>query len=451
MAKRRRIERAEPSRKEQAMTRRERERARQLTVGVGVVIALALVLLLGGVLYQWLFIPNSAVASVNGDSIATKDLWNLTRFDQYQRTKQLENLWQYQNQIDPGGQQGFFTSQIQQLQSDLINPEGSTNRVLEQMVEEKLVRQLAEKNGVNAADDEVQAQLASLIASQQGAVTEPDATATAQALANATPTPSPTPSPTPTTTVASTVTVTPVTPEPTPTVHIQTADELKSGLDQLFSTVAQGTNLSADQVRRIYTSLITSEILKKKLTEKLGSEMPTSGEQVHARHILISVASDATEADQQVALAKAISITQRLKDGADFATLAEKYSNDTGSAAKGGDLGFFPRGQMVAEFENAAFSLPVGQISDPVKSQFGYHIIEVLETKPGSPDFTAWLQNKKAESKIVRSLTSSRLPKLPAVPAQLLQNPTTTSTDTAAPLVITPVATTPEATTPAAP
>lgn len=433
------------------MTRRERERARQLTLGVGIVVGLALVLLLGGVLYQWLFIPNSAVASVNGDSIATKDLWNLTRFDQYQRTKQLENLWQYQNQIDPGGQQGFFTSQIQQLQSDLINPEGSTNRVLEQMVEEKLVQQLAEENGVSATDDEVQAQLASLIASQQGAVTEPDATATAEALANATPTPSPTPSPTPTTTVASTVTVTPITPEPTPTVHIQTADELKTGLDQLFSTVSDGANLSVDQVRQIYTALITSEILQKKLTEKLGSEMPTSGEQVHARHILISVAADATEADQQLALAKAISITQRLKEGEDFATLAETYSDDTGSAAQGGDLGFFPRGQMVSEFEEAAFSLPVGEISDPVKSQFGYHIIEVLETKPGTPDFTAWLQTKKAESEIVRSLTSTRLPKLPTVPAQLLQNATSAATDTSAPLVITPEAVLPEAATPAAP
>ena len=74
-----------------------------------------------------------------------------------------------------------------------------------------------------------------------------------------------------------------------------------------------------------------------------------------------------------------------LKGGADFATVAKVESADAGSAAQGGDLGApFKHGQMVKPFEQAAFSLPVGQISEPVKTQFGYHIIRVdkIETKP---------------------------------------------------------------------
>lgn len=407
------------------MTKRERERARRLTIIVGVVVGIAVVVLVAGLLYQSVVIPNTAVATVNNQRISTNDLWKLTRFDQFQRINQLQNLLQFQEQIDPGGQQGFFTSQIQQLQSDLINQEGSTNRALEQMIEAELVRQLAAANNVTVSEAEIQAKLESLIAAQQGAVTAPEATATAEALALATPTPSPTPSPTPTSTVASTVTTPLATPEPTPTVHVQTADEFTTGLDELLNSVSQGANISVADARKLYVELVTSQLLSEKLTEQLGDQMPLTGEQVRARHILISLAADATEADQQLALGKAISITQRLRAGEDFATLAQQYSDDTGSAQQGGDLGFFGRGQMVPEFEDAAFSLPIGQISDPVKSQFGYHIIEVMEQKPGSPSFSAWLQDQKSLAKITRALTAARLPQLPAVPPQLLVNPTT--------------------------
>ena len=72
-------------------------------------------------------------------------------------------------------------------------------------------------------------------------------------------------------------------------------------------------------------------------------------------------------------------IKEKLDAGADFAELAIEYSKDPGSGQKGGELGFFPRGQMVPAFEEVAFSLSVGEISDPVESQFGYHIIFVTD------------------------------------------------------------------------
>jgi parvulin-like peptidyl-prolyl isomerase len=417
------------------MTKAERERARLLTIIVGAVVGVALLVLVVGLLYQSVIIPSTAVATVNGQRIATRDLWKLTRFDQFQRINQLQNLLQFQEQMDPGGQQGFFTSQIQQLQSDLISPEGSANRVLEQMIEERLVRQLADQNNIVVSDAEVQADLESLIAAQIGMVTAPEATATAEALAIATPTPSPTPSPTPTSTLGITLPTLALTPEPTPTVQIQTESDFNTGLEQLLANVSQGANISQADARQLYVDLLSSNILREKLTEQLGDQMPSSGEQVRARHILVSVAADASDADKELALAEAISITQRLRAGGDFAELAAQFSDDTGSGQQGGDLGLFSRGQMVTEFEEAAFSLPIGQISDPVLSQFGYHIIEVLEQQPGSPNFTAWLQEQKSLADIVRSLTTARLPTLPAVPPQLFADPAAS-----APLALTPTA-----------
>ncbi len=93
--------------------------------------------------------------------------------------------------------------------------------------------------------------------------------------------------------------------------------------------------------------------------------------QAHARHILVPD------------LKTAQMIEAKLKAGAKFEDLAKQYSTDPGSKAKGGDLGFFRAGSMVPSFDKVAFSQPINAISAPVKSPFGYHIIQVLERTPG--------------------------------------------------------------------
>jgi foldase protein PrsA len=94
--------------------------------------------------------------------------------------------------------------------------------------------------------------------------------------------------------------------------------------------------------------------------------------QVRARHILVA---DEATADM---------IEKKLKAGGDFAALAKQYSTDTSTKDKGGELGFFGRGQMVPAFQDAAFALPVGATSAPVKSPFGWHIIQVEDKKPAT-------------------------------------------------------------------
>ncbi|MGD0531135.1 MAG: peptidylprolyl isomerase [Methyloceanibacter sp.] len=110
---------------------------------------------------------------------------------------------------------------------------------------------------------------------------------------------------------------------------------------------------------------VSEEDAKKVYDEKISSVKPE--EEIHARHILVSTEAEAKE------------IAERLKKGEDFATLAKEKSKDP--SAEGGDLGFFGRGQMLKPFEDAAFALEVGQISEPVQTQFGWHIIKVEEKR----------------------------------------------------------------------
>lgn len=98
-------------------------------------------------------------------------------------------------------------------------------------------------------------------------------------------------------------------------------------------------------------------------------------EEVRASHILIAKGDGAEQ--------KAKALLQDLKNGKDFEALAKEHSADPGSGAKGGDLGVFGRGRMVKPFEDAAFALQPGQLSDVVESQFGYHIIKLTERNPG--------------------------------------------------------------------
>jgi peptidyl-prolyl cis-trans isomerase D len=116
--------------------------------------------------------------------------------------------------------------------------------------------------------------------------------------------------------------------------------------------------------------------------EKNKGSLYTHKEQRRASHILVKVPPDAAADQDATARDKVDQILQRLRGGEDFATVARQSSDDAGSAASGGDLGFFERGRMVKEFDDAAFALQVGAISDVVKSPFGYHIIKATDSRP---------------------------------------------------------------------
>jgi len=111
----------------------------------------------------------------------------------------------------------------------------------------------------------------------------------------------------------------------------------------------------------------------------------TEPEQRHIRHILVSLPPDADEAQAAKARKRLEAIRARIEGGEDFATVAEEVSQDPASAKQGGDLGFVRRGLLDPAFELVAFSLKPDVVSEPVRSRFGYHLVEVLEVKGGKP------------------------------------------------------------------
>ena len=143
-------------------------------------------------------------------------------------------------------------------------------------------------------------------------------------------------------------------------------------------------------------------------------------EQVQASHILIQVAQDASDEEKQVARQKIDDVLALAKEGKDFAELAKEYSEGP-SKDQGGDLGFFPRGAMVPAFEEVAFALNEGEISDVVETQFGYHIIKMMAKKDAREvpfeevkeqlkqglqqqktgnEVKAWVENLKAQANV---------------------------------------------------
>ncbi len=159
-------------------------------------------------------------------------------------------------------------------------------------------------------------------------------------------------------------------------------------------TLAQYREMLKSQVRQLQLQqmYVQRQVQDAAPVEVSDQELQTAFEQARAsltqRPRLVSfeqvvLAPAPSDSAKQIARVKARAILDSIQGGADFGEMAKRYSQDPGSAENGGDLGWFRRGQMVHEFEDAAFSLPPGAVSDLVESDFGYHIIKVERARPG--------------------------------------------------------------------
>jgi len=270
----------------------------------------------------------------------------------------------------------FLLSQLW-WESSQVDGEG----FLDQLIQGELIRQAAEEQGIAVSDGEMD----QLIEESFGYYTE-----------------QPTPAPSPTTElITATAEITP-TVTPTPMTRARFEELYRDYL----STLQEGAGLSEAEYREI----LRAELLRAKMEEFVGQQVPASELHIRARHILVETEEEAE------------TLLERLADGEDFAALAEELSQDPASAEQGGDLGWFPRGQMVPEFDEVAFSLSPGEISDLVDSSFGFHIIMVEErdedreldsvmlAQRRTEAFQAWLVDLEATATIERYWSADRLP-----------------------------------------
>lgn len=424
------------TKKHLARQEREKLQTRFIIIGMVAVVLLVVILIGYGILDQNVIQPNRTIAKVGSASIP---------FNEFQANVRYRNISYVQNYEQIAQYFGDDPSFRQQYQNAIDNLGTS---VQESLVEDRLIRQEAARRNIKVSKAEVDK------AMQDQLGYYPDGTPTVKPTSSPVPTratstlsplqltlvpwtPTPTvtetplPSPTqsvvtPTATVVATMVPLTVTQAVTPTATvILTATPGPSS-----TPLPTSTPFTLDAYNKLYQSytqfygnyqvneselrrIIESQIYRDKVQAALLADpqaIPDDQEYLWARHILVSSEITATE------------IISKLNQGEDFAKLVGQFSIDTGTQTNGGDLGWFPRGQMVPEFEKAAFALAnIGDYTQqPVKSQYGYHIIQLLgrENRPFTSDdekFKYWLNKQKQSVKITTSTDIELLKILPAI------------------------------------
>ncbi|MHB1355283.1 MAG: peptidylprolyl isomerase [Anaerolineae bacterium] len=372
----------ELTRKQLSRRAKDEQTRRLLLYSTGLVIGLVVLVLAYGLLDQYYLRPRRPVASVNGSTITHMTYDKRLAYREWDYNQYALQLAQqralYANDPNQDYLVQLIDQQLSSLQTQIINLPSTT---LDELIEELIVRQESTRRGIVVTADEITSHLeeqfgynpnpptpvptsaitqaATLTSTTVPVTATPAVTATVAATATSVLTvTAPGLTPTGTSTVTSPITVTPA-----PTTAPMTREQFEQTMNSWLVAAQQNAGFTESDLRQI----IEAAVLREKLQQAIGDEVPTQVEQVHARHILLT-----TQVEAQAAL-------DRLKNGEDFGTLAEELSQDTASATSGGDLGWFTKGMMLPEFEAAAFSLPVGQLSDVVQSQAGFHIILVIE------------------------------------------------------------------------
>jgi len=319
----------------------------------------------------------------------------VNQFEPRVRLQRQQLLSQYSQYAQYGQLFGMdVQTQLTQIESQLNSPETIGQSVLDQMINEQLIRLEAQKRGITVSDTElVEAEQSSFSYYPNGTPTSaatptevvmPEVPAEAYDLVTMTPIPAATA----TLEVAPTATLEPEaaatagptsTPEPTATPYTQ------AGFEDRFNE-SQTAMEKMGLKEKDYLAFFDFQILQTKVQDAITADVSHTETQIWARHILVS--------DEAAALV----IIEGLKKGEDFAVLAQELSQDTGSAVNGGDLGWFGAGAMVPEFEAAAFALEKSgdYTLTPVKSDFGYHIIQLIakQDRPLSADQYDAAKNK---------------------------------------------------------
>ncbi len=436
MAKENTENKPKPStKKHEARLAREKRQRRLVTGIVGGVLIVVIILVAYGILYNEVFKKNQAVAKVGNTKITVEQF---VKRVQYERLSYVESFTQYA----ASGYASLFQSYLLEMQNTLDNYIQFGSDVLDKMIDEAVISAKAKELGITVSEEEIEKELERGFGFFPNGTPTPTATVEVVylptstlspqqlAIVTITPTPSPepteTPEPTATTGPTEIVTETPVTDltatatmEPTATEIPPTATPYtREGFQSLYKTMLSNISSQFPYTEADFREYVTALLLNQKMYDYVTKDIPRDQEMVWARHILV-----ATEEEAQTVL-------NRLNAGEDFAAVAAEVSTDTSNSASGGDLGWFTRGQMVPAFEDAAFSLEIGKLSDPIKTDYGYHIIQVLgrEVRTLTDEqldtvksyyFRKFIDDAKAEMTIKKyDIWAENVPSTPAIPEQ---------------------------------
>ncbi len=356
-----------------------RRQDRIIRISALVIIVLVIAIVGYGILTNTVLLPYRTVASVNGEKITAGDFQVQAKV---QRVQAINRYMQYIQYAQMFGVQDPLTDAnfgpiLQKDQNRLSDTNVLGQEVIDLMVDDRLLRQETKKRGIEVTKEELDKAMQDSFGYYPNGTptTAPTATEyitptlnpTELAVVTITPTAGPTasstpdPNATPTPTSAPTATAGP-TAAAEPTATAITVEGYNGLLKERVDGLQKETGLDETG----YRHLVETGLLRDKLLAELTKDMKTSQEQVWARHILVKT------------IEEAVAVQARLRNGDDFAKVAAETSLDTGTKDKGGDLGWFGKGAMVAPFEEAAFSLPIGQLSEPIQSDYGFHIIQVI-------------------------------------------------------------------------
>ncbi len=397
------------TRKQLVGLEREQYLSRLLLIGTGLVVALVI----GLVVWTWAleaFIhPNQTVAIVEGTEIKGREFQVRARLnrrflvDNYLQTFNDYLAYQQIFGDDPTFQQQYYNSLLQfTLQLD---PQSSGEQAINQLVDEKLLELEARDLGIVITEEQIEADLrgilgffpdgsptppviptqaaTSTLSSTQYALISPTPTASVTPTASSTPEASATPSGETPTVEATAPANTPVATLPaveSPTATLSPTPYTMEGYQQLLTEFYAGYQADLDVSREEIRGFLYATLLREAIKDRITADLPHTQEQVWARHILV-----ATEEE-------AIDLLARLESGEDWTSITAEVSLDESNKTLGGDLGWFPADAMVDPFGAVAFGLSVGETSEPVQTEFGWHIIQVLGHEDRPVDAVAYEQ-----------------------------------------------------------
>ncbi|QPC80871.1 peptidylprolyl isomerase [Phototrophicus methaneseepsis] len=413
-------------------TRHERDEAINTLVIRGIIgIVIVVALMIGIALFiNQVVIPSQPVATVNGEAITVREFRDRVRFERARMTQQINGTVSQLQAF------GFTDEQInqqfsQEPYSTWLNevnfPDQLGQRVIDDMIEDKLIEQAAAERNITVSEEQVDQRVNDFFGYDptEVALIGTDPTATITPTITATPFVSPTPTSIPTETPTITPTVeatlaegeTPIatmtlTSTPFPTLEpTATAlpEEQRATQEALFddnqtaftSYIRQQANLGADAIDAFFERLALRNALEE---DVVGDQTTTT--YVNSRHILVETEEQAQE------------IIAALQAGESFSELARAASQDTGSAARGGELGWAAAENYFPEFRDAVLTLPIGEISEPVQTEAGWHIIQVRDREDremeetereqiSAQQFAAWLEDLRAENDAEISIVSN--------------------------------------------